>query len=332
MLHLRAVVLSAIRQFFAREEYLEVETPLLSRDVVVDAHLDPFVVPVSDDQQDQCFLQTSPEAGMKRLLAAGSGSIFQITRSFRRGERGCRHNPEFTIIEWYGVGDTWHDQMQFTERLIHSALRAATRWFAENPNSDLSRSETCAVMEQPFRQVSYNAAFQRTTGRTVLDASVVELTELLATCGLVHDADHCPADRDELLNLLLADCVEPALGTRQPEFLTDYPISQAALAERNPVDDRTACRFELYVKGVELCNGYQELTDPEELVRRDADGNHGRRSRAAQSLPGAGHLLDAMKSGLPPCSGVALGFDRLIMCMAGAAEIDQVLPFPFGRH
>lgn len=321
MLRLRDSVLWAIRNFFRQRGYLEVETPLLSRDIVVDAHLEPFCI-VDRDSRSTLYLQTSPEAGMKRLLAAGSGSIFQITRSFRRSELGQRHNPEFTMLEWYGVGTTWQDQMQLTEDLVRCAA---------------SQIETAAssISEHPFARTRYEAAFAAVLGEhisgSILDQPIDALRQLAVRyTGMGAAADQIQ-DTDDLLNLLLAECIEPQLGCHHPEFLCEYPLSQAALAEQNPADQRTACRFELYLDGLELCNGYQELTDAQELSRRDLAQNFSRHQHGVAELPGAPRLTSAMRSGLPPCSGVALGLDRLIMSLTGYRDIRDVMPFPAER-
>lgn len=321
MLRLRDSVLWAIRNFFRQRGYLEVETPLLSHDIVVDAHLEPFRV-IDHNSGSIRYLQTSPEAGMKRLLAAGSGSIFQVTRSFRQGELGQRHNPEFTMLEWYGVGTTWQDQMQLTEDLVRCAV---------------SQIENCEppISERPFARTHYEAAFAAALGEplsgSILDQPIDTLRQLAMQHTGMGAAVHEIHDADDLLNLLLAECVEPQLGRSHPEFLYAYPLSQAALAEQNPADERTACRFELYLDGLELCNGYQELTDAQELSRRDRLQNCSRQQHGVAALPGAPLLTSAMQFGLPPCSGVALGFDRLIMSLTGHRNIRDVMPFPAER-
>ncbi len=330
MLRLRASLLDAIRDFFRQRTYLEVETPLLSHDIVVDAHLEPFEVQSPDDR---LFLQTSPEAGMKRLLAAGSGSIFQVTRAFRRHEFGSKHNPEFTMIEWYGVGTTWRDQVQLTEELVrcvHSNLNA------DAATENAASLTAVVLLDTPFDCIAYADAFARSIVSSVPDRSVLDLTteqlRLMAAEYSSVDSQTCSTfSRDDLLNILLAECVEPFLGSGHPEFLHDYPASQAALAQLNPTDSHTACRFELYLNGLELCNGYQELTNANELQRRDEQQNTSRCEHAVQTLPGAGRMLAAMNAGLPNCSGVALGFDRLIMSLLGEAKIRNVIPFPIDR-
>ncbi|MCA9061559.1 MAG: EF-P lysine aminoacylase GenX [Planctomycetaceae bacterium] len=354
VLKIRAAMLKAIRSVFLQNGYLEVETPLLSSDIVVDAHLHPFPV---DIPRGRYYLQTSPEAGMKRLLAAGAGSIFQITRSFRGEEQGRRHNPEFTIIEWYGVESDERDQMALTEHLVREAVLAAQ----ETASSDMDSAHS--VLRLPttaFRSTTYDQAFERFIGMRVLELNADQLRQLAQSAGVqLPDSllrqgseseqrsepeqrsgtdsesgfslqDHA-ACVDAILNVLLAECVEPHLGVEVPEFLTHYPASQAALAEICDHDPRTSRRFELYMNGLELCNGYFELTDPVELARRDAVQNDRRSSEKVGSLPGAPHLLHAMQHGLPRCAGVALGFDRLVMAALQTNSIDQVIPFPFAR-
>lgn len=305
-------MLSGIRQYFAAQNYMEVETPLMSRDVVVDAHLDPFECTWADTPY---FLQTSPEAGMKRLLAAGSGSIFQITRSFRNHEVGRHHNPEFTMVEWYGVDTTFADQLQFTEGLVHAALQATS-----SRGWNLSGAE---FLNQSFTARSYCDAFLAAVGVDPVDASVEELCGSGAKQRLT-----AGTPRDEILNLLLADAVEPMLGQQNPEFLTHYPAAQAALAQVNPADPRTSLRFELYVHGVELCNGYQELTDSSEMKDRESAQNQIRLTQNRPALPGAPRLLEAMQCGLPACAGVALGFDRLVLTAIGSQTLAEAMPFP----
>ncbi len=321
ILRLRAGMLTAIRHFFAERHYLEVTTPLLSRDIVIDAHVEPFFV-VAEPSESPFFLQTSPEAFMKRLVAAGSGSIFQITHSFRKGEAGERHNPEFTMLEWYGVDTSYHDQMTVVQDLVHFVTEAVT--------VDGSMLQGAHLLQKAFSTTLYDDAFLRTLRTEVLDLSDADVLDL-ASRHTAADSCHSDSERDDLLNLMLAECIEPTLGQKKPEFLIDYPASQAALAQVNPADPRTACRFELYADGVELCNGYQELIDPAELARRDEIQNRSRSAQGTSVLPGAQRLVAAMNSGLPPCSGVALGFDRLVMVLAGLNDISHAMPFPVSR-
>ena len=314
----RSVLLQQLRAFFDSAGYWEVQTPLLSHDIVVDAHLDPFVV---HDGSHPMFLQTSPEFAMKRLLASGADSIFEVTPAFRRAEAGTRHNPEFTMVEWYGVGTTYFEQMDFVEQLVgHLA------------GSELSQLQ---ISGGTFDRMSYEDAFERFVGTRVMDKSTAQLEDL----AIQHDVQRpqgANLNRDDWLNLLLAECVEPNLGTEDtngPVFLYDYPASQSALARvrQDAGQPAVAERFELYIDGVELCNGYQELTDAQELRTRTIEQNRLRKESGLQSLPADNRLLLAMESGLPDCSGVALGFDRLAMLLLGKTSLQDVIAFPFDR-
>ncbi len=307
MLRRRAELFQAVRTFFSERGYLEVDTPVLSRDIVIDAHLHPIDAVVNGSR---LFLQTSPEAAMKRLLAAGSGSIFQITRAFRNEEIGPLHEPEFAMLEWYGVNSTWEDQMTLTEQLVrHTGQVLGTS------------------VPGPFLRTGWREAFTRCLGVCPLTASVSELQKQVRRHA--HLAE-MPDDRDDLLNALLASVVEPQLGRERPEFLYDYPVSQAALAVASADDSRLCRRFELYLGGVEICNGYQELTDPDEFQRREHLQSERRRRSGSRELPGAPRLHAALASGLPDCSGVALGLDRLLLLLTGRSCLAEVIPFAGG--
>ena len=326
ILRIRAGLLRAIREYFAVRGYLEVETPCLSQDVVLDAWIEPFRVPGVGPEPER-FLQTSPEAFMKRLLAAGSGSIYQVARVFRRGESGERHNPEFTMVEWYGVGDSWEDQLEFTEGLLRYCLEAV---------KSLSGSCVPSWPDIKFPKLTYAEAFARAFGLDVHAASVVDLQRAAVSAEVAIPEGGHQLQRDDLLNLMLGLVIEPQLGGRlgaeTPVFLCDYPPSQAALAVVATTAPPVARRFELYIRGLELCNGYQELTDADELRRREQQHMSQRcQQSGADTLPGAPRLRKAMASGLPSCSGVALGFDRLVMLATGVQEIQDVLPFPANR-
>ncbi|MFN8710035.1 MAG: EF-P lysine aminoacylase EpmA [Planctomyces sp.] len=317
--------LRAVREYFHRHGYLEVETPLLSSDIVVDAHLEPFRVETTHGIR---FLQTSPEAGMKRLLAAGSGSIYQITRSFRSGESGRLHNPEFSMLEWYGVGNSADEQMAFTESLIRDLASALSA------DDSISRPEWLPPSDQRFRRVTYDEAFRRVLGFTVVGKSTEQLLRdvQLHRPGIdvsIWSLICGQTDADEVLNILLATFIEPALGKTSPEFLTNYPVTQAALARRSVQVPGTAERFELYIRGIEICNGYFELTDAQELQERDRCQNR-KRSEDVQ-LPGASQMLAAMSHGLPDCAGVALGLDRLLMLILNHSSVSEVMAFPSSR-
>ena len=325
MLLLRSRLLATVRRFFSDRGYCEVETPLLSSDVVVDAFLEPMEVQHRSGDR-RMFLQTSPEAGMKRLLAAGSGSIFQVTRAFRGHESGLRHNPEFTMVEWYGVDTNWMDQAKLTEDLVRCVWLAVKEHLLANTDSNFRLKH---LPDHAFGFAAYDNAFERSLGTAVLGLTLAELQTLAVRNTSFGSAALTITDKDNLLNVLLAERVESEMGRETPEFLHSYPVTQAALAEENPDDDRTALRFELYWDGLELCNGYQELTDPAELRRRDTQQNAIRSAHSSDLLPGAERMLAAMHHSLPKCSGVALGFDRLLMSVLGLTDIRQVISFPF---
>jgi lysyl-tRNA synthetase class 2 len=305
MLRRRAGLLKQVRQFFDSRGFLEVETPILSHDTVVDRHLDPvpvtlFSEPRQPDRGSKLWLQTSPEFCMKRLLAAGAAAIYQITKAIRGGcERGREHNPEFTIVEWYRVGDDYAAGMQLLSDMAEAVLGAG-----------------CA------ERVTYREAFQRQLGFDPLRPG--------ATLPLP-DGMEPNADRELILDDWLSSCVAPHLGSERPVILHDYPASQSALARVRPANPPVAERFELYFRGLELANGYHELLDPAILRERNRTNNAERLADDKYLLPEESRLLAAMDHGLPPCSGCALGFDRLVMAATGARSIQEVLAFPIDR-
>lgn len=309
----RAALLQRVRRFFDARHFLEVETPLLSSDTVVDLHLDPLRVTLFDDPrcpaEGPCrWLQTSPEFGMKRLLAAGAEAIYQITRAFRGAERGPLHNSEFTLVEWYRVGDDLTAGMQLLDDLAQTTLDRG-----------------------PAERLSYTRAFQQAVGVDPLRDSTAALAAAARRHGCQGPPPWPADDRDAWLDWLLAFHVAPTLGRTCPTLVCDYPASQAALAVIRPEDVPVAERFELFVDGIELANGYHELTDAAALRARIAAANHARAAAGKPALPADSRLLAAMDHGLPPCTGVALGFDRLAMVALGATSLGQVLAFPDDR-
>jgi lysyl-tRNA synthetase class 2 len=309
VLRLRAELLRTLRDFFHRRGFLEVETPLLSADVVVDRHLEPFPVDLpSGVGTRRMWLQTSPEFAMKRLLAAGGEAIYQVTRAFRQAEQGPRHNSEFTIVEWYRRGDGLDEGMRFLGELCAALLGLG-----------------------PAERLSYQAAFEQHTGVNPHTSGAARLEEVTRSRGLSVPASLDVADRDAWLDLLLVELVEPHLGQRRPVILYDYPATQSALARVRPGPPPVAERFELYVRGTELANGYYELLDAAVLRERNRTNNAARRKQGKPALPEESRLLAAMDHGLPACAGVALGFDRVVMLAAGSASLDEVIAFPFDR-
>jgi lysyl-tRNA synthetase class 2 len=312
-LRLRAQLLRRLREFFNRLGFLEVETPILSHDTVVDRHLDPLPVTVFDDPRRPeagrtMWLQTSPEFGMKRLLAAGADAIYQVTRAFRAGEQGRLHNMEFTLVEWYRRGDSMQDGIRLLSELADELL-------------GLGRAET----------ISYREAFVRHAGVDPFTRDPAVLENAVRDAGINVPENHASDDRDAWLDLLLVERVEPRLGLSNPTILFDYPASQAALAQVRDEEPAVAERFELYVRGIELANGYHELTDPEVLRERNRQANDRRHADGKYTLPEESRLLEAMEHGLPECTGVALGFDRLVMLAAGAKSVAEVMAFPVDR-
>jgi len=308
----RAELLRKVRRFFDSREFLEVETPILSADTVVDRHLDPFFV--ATDGPGACaaprrfWLQTSPEFGMKRLLVAGAKAIYQVTRAFRQGEQGPLHNPEFTMVEWYRVGDGMPEGMRLLGDLCDGLLGRG-----------------------PAETAAYGEAFARHVGLDPHTATTATLAARARELGIAAPASLAGEDRDGWLDLLLSERVQPKLGHERPVILYDYPASQAALARVRPGPFPVAERFELYVSGIELANGYCELVDARTLRERNARNNVLRQADGKPGLPEASRLLAAMEAGMPPATGVALGFDRVVMLAAGAADIREVLAFPFDR-
>ncbi len=293
----RGELLERIRRFLAERGYLEVDTPCLYPQTVIDRHLEPVAVRLRDWTW---FLQTSPELCMKRLLAAGSGPIFQIAHAFRAGEVGHLHRTEFTIVEWYATGKNYHELMDEVADLASAVLGL-----------------------QHVSRMSYREAFLEYAQVDPFSAGTATLARLAARRGLCAPERH---DRDELLDFLLATAVQPSLPADQLVFLYDFPATQAALACLRPGELPLAERFELFVNGVELCNGYQELADPDELARRMERENELRVRRGRRPLPPPAELIRTLRRGLPACSGVALGFDRLLMLALGASSTGEVIP------
>jgi lysyl-tRNA synthetase class 2 len=309
--------LRRVRCFFEAQGFLEVETPLLSADTVVDRHLDPIAVPLeasiagSNDRpagRAVWWLQTSPEFGMKRLLAAGAEAIYQVSRAFRADERGPLHNPEFTLVEWYRVRETMAQGIQRLSRLAEVLLG---RGAAE--------------------EISYAQAFLDHLGLDPHRSDGRSLSQAAKAAGIEAPASLAIDDRDGWLDLLLVERVQPHLGRPRPAILYDYPASQAALACVRRQNPPVAERFELYAEGIELANGYHELRDPAVLRQRNAKNNRLRTLDGKPSLPEESRLLAAMESGLPDSTGVALGLDRVVMLAAGAKSLDEVIAFPIER-
>lgn len=319
VLQLRARLLQAVRNFFASHSYWEAQTPVLSHDSCVDLWLDPFCVELGNGQR--VYLQTSPEFALKRLICAGADRVFEVARVFRQDELGVRHNPEFTMIEWYARQDDHHAQMDFVELLV--------RQLAEFAAAECHRPQATPT-SAPFARFTYAQAFQEFASLCPFTASLAELYAVAArhVPGLPAGIEE---DREGLLNLLLADVIEPNFRKLRAVFLCDFPASQAALARIRPGSPAVAERFELYLDGVEICNGYHELTNADELRLRMQAQNQQRCRLGKPALPVESRLLQAMDVGMPECAGVALGFDRMAAWCLGLASIQDVIAFPFDR-
>ncbi len=305
----RAQQLAWVRGFFAQRDVMEVETPVLGRHGVTDINIDSISAnpsPVGGNG-GVGWLQTSPEYHMKRMLAGGSGPIYQVARVFRDGESGRRHNPEFSLLEWYRPGFTDTDLMAEVSELVCGWLGC-----------------------EPPHTVNYRDVFLRFAGVDPFRAGDGELAGL---CGQWMESSQLKdLTRDDCLDLLMSCQIEPALAGIGPVFVTGYPESQAALARVSERDGlRQAHRFELYVEGVELCNGYWELTDPQEQRRRFEADNRARRTAGKPEMPIDHAFLEALEAGVPDCSGVALGLDRLLMLKLGLDDLAGVMAFPADR-
>ncbi len=312
-LRARAELLATIRDFFAERGVLEVDTPSLARAGVTDLHLHGLTTQVQvPGGPVTCHLQTSPEYAMKRLLAAGIGPIYQIAKAFRDDESGRMHNPEFTMLEWYRPGFDHHALMDEMDGLLVATL-----------DTVVAERRTYADLFDEHLEVDPHQVDAPTLAARAARAGIDAV-------GLDN------ADRDTWLHLLFSHVIEPHLGRatdgrRRPTFVLDYPASQAALARVRAENPPVAERFEVYVEGVELANGFHELCDAEEQRRRFEADLEARRTAGLPAVKVDERLLAALDVGLPPCAGVALGVDRLLMIATNARSIDEVIAFPIDR-
>jgi lysyl-tRNA synthetase class 2 len=306
VLQTRAKILKNIRDFFDQRGVLEVETPLISKFGVTDPHIN--AIPVLLQEKEKYFLQTSPEYSMKKLLAAGSGAIYQLTKAFRNGDIGSSHNPEFTMLEWYRPEFDHFQLMAEVDELLQMILH----------------TETAKV-------VTYRELFQQ---YLAIDPYVISKEQIQ---NIINKNDFSVefiqnASIDDWLQVLFAYYIEPKLMGNAPWIVYNYPASQAALAklqQENGID--VAARFEVYVRGVELANGYYELTDPQQQLTRFRQDQIIRKQLQKPFMAIDDRLLAALEAGLPACSGIALGVDRLIMLAVNAANIREVIAFPIDR-
>jgi len=309
-LRLRADLLARIRSFFADRGVLEVDTPALSRASGTDPALESFSTVYNGPRLagTKLYLHTSPEFPMKRLLAAGSGSIYQLCKVFRDGEFGTRHNPEFTLLEWYRTGLDYLDLMDEVEQLLTTVLAGIAP-----PDS--------------VHHWTYRDLFLEYAGIDPFTVSSGELRDLLLTRYDISCEALSSDDLDSWLDLFMTHVIEPRMGAGLI-FVRDYPASQAALARLRPGTPTVAARFEVYLNGIELANGFHELTDAVEQRERFEKERARRRNDGLADVPVDERLLSALQSGLPDCAGVALGVDRLVMIASGAESLHEVIAFP----
>lgn len=310
----RAKVLAEIRSFFDARNVVEVDTPVLSHSTVTDAHLDAFRTEYSYSQTSHCdqsislYAQTSPEFSMKRLLASGYGCCYQICKAFRHEQHGRYHNPEFTILEWYRIG---FDHFRLMD--------------------ELAEFLTSIIGCQRAERISYQKLFIREVAIDPLATSTDELTSLISSYGKLSDWLVREDNIDTLLQFIMAEIIEPQIGQEMPCFVYNFPASQASLARISRDDPRVAERFECYFNGIELANGFHELTDAEQQKTRFEQDNKTRSQLGKTPQIIDENLLCALSAGLPDCAGVALGIDRLVMLALSANSIEQVLTFPVER-
>jgi elongation factor P--(R)-beta-lysine ligase len=305
----RARIIRTIRDFFASRNILEVETPMLTHGSPTDCHIDPFAAQFHPNGwresagSETAYLHTSPEFAMKRLLAQGFGDIYQICKVFRNGETGSMHNPEFTMLEWYRRGGCMNDLISEVLALIRLALG-----------------------DRPWHERPYVELFAASTGIDPLSGSIDDLTGFCRSRGLNPPPFATVTDG---LQFVMSEFIEPRFDPEAITVVSRYPADQAVFASLSPGDPAVALRFEAYFGRIELANGFEELGDWKENERRMEQENEKRRAIGKPELPIDRRFIEALQKGLPPCSGVALGLDRLIMCALSKKTIGEVVAFPW---
>lgn len=311
----RAQILSKIRGYFVNQNVLEVETPTIAPSTVTDVHLEAMKTIHTNPQsiiKTHLFLQTSPEYYMKRMLSAGFPSIYQITKCFRDDEVGRFHNPEFTMLEWYRLNFTMNKLIDDVDGILKLVL--------DTPVCD---------------KISYSDLFVTHLDLDIKNDSDLKVVSICKQRGFENIVPSefketlSELERNMLLQLLFCEEIESKIGLERPIAVTHFPASQASLAKIDPDDPWLSLRFEIYYKGIELANGFEELTDAKEQKARFISDNEQRKESGLELKPEDTKFLDALEFGLPACSGVALGIDRLIMLALGKKHISEVLTFDF---
>lgn len=318
----------SIRRYFDSRGFIEVETPYLVASPGMEPHLEAFKTvfnPAGDQPDFDLYLPTSPEFHMKRLLAEGLENIYQIARAFRNGETGKLHNPEFTILEWYRAYSGYEQIMNDIELLLSETGIDC------NGTSSLKYGNRSIELAGPWERLTVQEAWLRCTGIDILETTTTSgLYEAGRSIRVLNLNRNDPWD--VLYFKIFLDRIEPRLGLDRPVILYEYPASMSALARLKPDDPRVALRFEAYIAGIELANAFDELRDPEEQRRRFEDARRERMIAGREPFPLDEAFLNALQKGLPPCAGIALGIDRLIMVLADASSVREVIAFPFSPH
>ena len=319
----RADMVKRLREFFDRRGYVEVDTPALQVSPGMEPHLTAFETTLGEPggERRPVYLHTSPEFAMKKLLAAGMQRIFQLARVFRDGERSARHHPEFAMLEWYRTGVGWQDIAEEAAEFVRAVCEPVVQ-----------RGEVSCDLSQPWEFLSVQDAFARYTGIDLLATAPDPLnpdTEMLSMFADGLGVRTAETDTwEDIFFRIYLDQIEPQLGIGIATVLHSYPASMAALARISPEDPRVADRFEIFICGLELANGYGELTDSAEQRRRFTAMTGQRVAEGRAPYPVDEDFLAALESGIPDCAGIALGFDRLVMLAAGAESIEDVLWAP----
>ncbi|HYZ39574.1 MAG TPA: EF-P lysine aminoacylase EpmA [Stellaceae bacterium] len=327
-LETRGRVLQTIRRFFSDRGFVEVDTPALQLSPGLEPHLQAFATELHDPRDGQVrrrYLHTSPEYAMKKLLVGGMQRIWQLAHVFRDGERSAAHHPEFAMLEWYRVGASYHDLMEECTALVR-----ACQWAAGI--EALTWRGRSADARREWQRISVAEAFRRHCGIDLLattpDPTNPDTDRLAAAAGAIGIAPHAGDDWEALFFRIFLDRIEPHLGVGAPTILYDYPASMAALSRRRRDDPRLAERFEVYICALELANAFGELTDPAEQRARFLADQARKQTLYGEACPVDEDFLAALEAGLPPCAGIALGFDRLVMLATGAEDIEEVLWAP----
>jgi lysyl-tRNA synthetase class 2 len=327
-LETRTRVIAAMRSYFAKEDFTEVDTPIMQISPGNETHLHAFKTELKDlggAPTEIRYLHTSPEFAMKKLLVAGMPRIYQFAHTFRNGERSSRHHPEFTMLEWYRANATIRAIMDDCIGLVHAAAKAANR------KTFTANNMTCDPFA-PWEELSVPEAYKRYANIDLMatmpdpyDPATALLAKQAKQAGThVSDGDTW----DDIFFRIMGERIEPHLGKDRPTFLCDYPISQAALARPKPENPALAERFELYICGYELANAFGELTDPDEQQHRFEADMDMKEQLYGERYPIDADFIAALRYGMPDSSGIALGVDRLVMLSAGTEHIDDVLWLP----